>query len=94
MHRIADFLGIDVPAAQWNDVVDRCTFESMRENGEKIGPIEMRFEGGAKGFIFKGTNGRWRDELTLEEVARYQKRANECLPAEAVDWLENGRNPG
>jgi aryl sulfotransferase len=92
MHRIADFLDIEVPAAQWNDVVDRCTFEFMRENGEKIGPIEMRFEGGAKGFIFKGTNGRWRDVLTSEEVARYQKRASELLPADAVDWLENGRN--
>jgi aryl sulfotransferase len=94
MHRIADFLGIDVPASQWDDVVDRCTFESMRENGEKIGPIEMRFEGGAKGFIFKGTNGRWREELSSEEVARYEKRARECLPVEAVDWLERGRRSG
>jgi len=94
MHRVADFLGIDVPDALWDDVVERCTFESMRENGEQIGPIDTMFEGGAKGFIFKGTNGRWRDILTDDEVARYQKRASECLAVEAVEWLEHGRDPG
>lgn len=93
MHRIADFLGINVPEALWENVVDRCTFESMRESGDKVGPFDILFEGGVKGFIFKGTNGRWRDVLTSDEVARYQKCASECLPAEAVDWLELGRNP-
>ena len=83
-----------MPEAQWDDVVDRCTFETMRENGDKVGPFDMMFEGGAKGFIFKGTNGRWRDVLTSDEVARYQKRAAECLSSEALDWLEHGRNHG
>ncbi len=94
MHRIADFLGIEVPEALWDDVVHRCTFESMRENGEKVGPFDMMFEGGAKGFLFKGTNGRWRDVLTSDQVAAYEKRARECLPTEAVQWLEQGRHPG
>ena len=92
MRRIADFLGIDVPISLWDQVVDRCTFESMRENDEMLGPLDVMFEGGTKGFIFKGTNGRWRDVLTSDEVARYQKRACECLPAEAIDWLEHGRS--
>ena len=91
MHRIADFLAIDVPASQWDDVVHRCTFEAMRENGDKIGPLDTMFEGGVKGFVFKGTNGRWRDVLTSEEVARYQACAVGCLPIEAIDWLEQGR---
>lgn len=94
MHRIADFLEIDVPAALWDATVERCTFEFMRENGDKVGPFDMMFEGGAKGFIFKGTNGRWRDVLTSDELARYQKRASECLPDEAVEWLEHGRRSG
>jgi aryl sulfotransferase len=94
MRRIAKFLGIEVPEALWDDVVDRCTFESMRENGEKVGPFDMMFEGGAKGFLFKGTNGRWRDVLTSDQVAAYEKRARECLLTEAVQWLEQGRHPG
>lgn len=90
MRRIADFLGIDVPAPLWEKVVERCTFESMRENDDMLGPLDIMFEGGTKGFIFKGTNGRWRDVLTSDELAMYEKRARECLPAEAIDWLEHG----
>ncbi|HIK85342.1 MAG: sulfotransferase domain-containing protein, partial [Myxococcales bacterium] len=92
MRRIADFLDVDVPASLWETVVDRCTFESMRENDDMLGPLDIMFEGGTKGFIFKGTNGRWRDVLTSDEVARYQKRASGCLPAEAIEWLEHGRS--
>ena len=32
------------------------------------------FEGGAEGFIFKGTNGRWRDLLDADDLAAYQRR--------------------
>ena len=49
-------------------------------------------KGGAKGFIFKGTNGRWRDVLTADELAQYQRRATGFLPPEAMHWLEFGRN--
>jgi aryl sulfotransferase len=91
MRRIAAFLEIDVPESQWDGVVERCTFESMRGNADKVGSFDMMFEGGAQGFLFKGTNGRWRDVLTPEELARYQERAAACLPAEAVKWLEKGR---
>jgi aryl sulfotransferase len=93
MRRIADFLDISVPAAQWPAVVERCTFESMRERGStEIGPmLEMVFEGGAKGFLFKGTNGRWRDVLTQEELERYAKRVAEVMPPEAAAWMERGK---
>jgi aryl sulfotransferase len=66
----------------------------MREAGDKVGPFDMMFEGGAKGFIFKGTNGRWREVLSDDEVTRYQKRAAELLPPKAVEWLEHGRRAG
>jgi aryl sulfotransferase len=94
MHRIADFLEIEVPPALWDAAVERCTFESMRESGDALGPLDMMFEGGTKGFIFKGTNGRWRDVLTSDELARYQERLAECLPDDAIEWLEHGRRSG
>jgi len=92
MHRIAEFLGIDVPKALWDDVVDRCTFESMRTHSDKVGPFDLMFEGGADGFLFKGTNGRWRDVLTDDELTRYHAQARALLPADAVAWLEHGRH--
>jgi aryl sulfotransferase len=91
MRRIAAFLEIDVPDAAWPAVVERCTFESMRERGPEIGPFEVAFEGGAKSFLFKGTNGRWRDVLTADELEAYAKRVAAVLEPDAAAWLEHGR---
>jgi aryl sulfotransferase len=90
MRRIAAFLGIDVPTSNWPAVVERCTLESMRARGDEIGTFR-NFEGGAASFLFKGTNGRWRDVLTPAELAAYDKRVAELLPADAAAWLEGGR---
>jgi aryl sulfotransferase len=94
MRRIAGFLDIEVPEEKWPAVVERCTFESMRSRGGQIGEFERVFEGGAESFIFKGTNGRWRDVLTPEEVSAYRSRVAELLPPEGAAWLEEGRRGG
>jgi aryl sulfotransferase len=90
MRRIASFLGIDVPDAKWPDVVERCTFESMKARPDEIGPFEFVFKGGADSFLFKGTNGRWRDVLTQRELDVYAKHVEEHLPPDAAEWLEHG----
>ncbi len=91
MRRLAEWLGISVPDAKWPEVVARCTFENMRERGSEIGPFDVAFEGGAKGFIFKGTNGRWKDVLTRDELAAYTSRVTELAPPDAAAWIERGR---
>lgn len=90
MRRIAGFLGQAVPEELWPRVVERCTFESMRARGAEIAPFDFVFEGGAESFLFKGTNGRWRDVLTESELARYARRVAELLPPDAAAWLEHG----
>jgi len=92
MRRIADFLEISVPMGNWPAVVERCTFEAMRARGDEIGTFAL-FEGGAKSFLFKGTNGRWRDALTADEIATYAKRVAELMSPDAAGWLERGRRP-
>jgi len=90
MRRIAAFLGQEVPEDLWPSVVERCTFESMRARGNEIGPFELVFEGGTESFLYKGTNGRWRDVLTAEELELYRRRVAETLSPEAAAWLEHG----
>jgi aryl sulfotransferase len=90
MRRIADFLDIAVPETLWSKAVDRCTFESMREQEQQVGTFDA-FEGGIKGFIFKGTNGRWRDVLSAEELSAYERRVAELLPPAAAAWMAEGR---
>jgi aryl sulfotransferase len=89
MRRIAAFLELEPPASLWPAVVERCTFEAMRARPAEIGSF-WNFEGGAQSFLFKGTNGRWRDVLTPAEVSAYVRRVAEILPPDAADWLERG----
>jgi aryl sulfotransferase len=91
MRHIARFLGIDVPGALWPQAVQRCTFEAMREDTQRMGTFDA-FEGGLKGFIFQGTNGRWRDVLTAEELRSYDEKVGALLTPEAAAWMAEGRS--
>lgn len=91
MRRIADFIGAEVPDAAWPEVVDRCTFERMRDGEARMGAVDMVFKGGLKSFVFKGTNGRWRDVLTADELAAYDGRVAETLPPDCAAWMARGR---
>jgi aryl sulfotransferase len=90
MRRIASFLGIDIAVEQWPAVVQRCTFEAMKARPEEIGPFEYVFKGGTDSFLFKGTNGRWRDVLGPRELDLYARTVAERLTPEAATWLEQG----
>ena len=75
----------------WPAVVERCTFEAMREGERRLGKVDMIFEGGLKSFVFKGTNGRWCDVLTADELAAYERRVAAMLPPDCAAWLAAGR---
>jgi aryl sulfotransferase len=63
----------------------------MRAHAELAVPLGGAvWEGGAKTFIHKGTNGRWRDVLTEEDLANYESRALEELGLECAQWLASG----
>ena len=46
------------------------------------------WEGSAKSFIHKGTNGRCRDVLSEEESPNYKRNAEERLGAACAHWLK------
>lgn len=94
MRRVAEFLDIEIAESQWSEVVERCTFEGMRAAGQRIAHFEIGFEGGIEGFLFKGTNGRWRDELGEDDLAAYQRRVAATLPPDAAHWIEHGGHGG
>ncbi|CEL99325.1 unnamed protein product [Vitrella brassicaformis CCMP3155] len=94
MRRIAQFLQIPIDEAIFDKQVERCTFEWMKKNGDKMAPGGGAFWGkdakeGGKVFINKGTNGRWRDVLTPEQVAAYEAKAA-ALPESCGHWLATG----
>ena len=92
MRRIAEFLKIDVPAAAWPDLVEAASFEAMKRNSAQIGPAWDRgFTGGLNAFLAKGTNARWRDVLTPDDVTRFDERARRELSPGLGHWLKDGR---
>jgi len=54
--------------------------------GGEIADFDRVFIGGADTFLYKGTNGRWRDLLTAEEVAMFDEQSRRRLPADANTW--------
>ncbi len=89
--RIAEFLGIAVGPDRWPAVLEHCSFEYMKRNAARSAPLGRIFwDGGAETFIHKGTNGRWREVLSAEESAKYERMASEALGYEAAYRLANG----
>lgn len=89
IRRIADFLEIPVDPNNWDNIVEHCSFDYMKTNATKTVPLGGAFwDGGAASFIHKGSNGRWRDVLSAEDIRDYESKARAELPAECVAWLE------
>ncbi|MGI9399613.1 MAG: sulfotransferase domain-containing protein, partial [Rhizobiaceae bacterium] len=90
--RIAEFLEIEVEPENWPAILKHCSFDYMKANAEQATPLGGAvWEGGAKTFVHKGTNGRWQNELPDELSQAYEKMAVEKLGEECAAWLKTGK---
>ena len=94
IRRIAAFLDIPVREDRWEDILRHCSFDYMKEHGSPAVPLGGAFwDGGSKTFIHKGTNGRWRDTLSDEDIRRYEERARQELGDACAHWVASGELP-
>jgi aryl sulfotransferase len=93
MRRIARFLGISIDEAGWPTVIAHCEIDFMRKQAAKSEMLDWLFEGGGTEFIHKGTNGRWRDVLSAEEIAKADEAAAKHLTPDCAHWLATGELP-
>ncbi len=92
IRKIAKFLEIPINEEKWPAIVEHCSFDYMKENGAPAAPLGGAFwDGGAKTFIHKGTNGRWHNMLTEEDIAKYEAKALEELGEDCANWLATGK---
>ncbi len=90
VRRIADFLEIRPPADAWQAIIHNCTFAEMKKHGEELMPqVKMILKGGGDSFFYKGTNGRWREILSAEELRLYDTAADRELSPDCRKWLEH-----
>ena len=52
---------------------------------------DSTLKGGAQTFFNKGTNGRWHDVFSEEDLALYPLAVARELTPDCAAWLENGR---
>jgi aryl sulfotransferase len=91
MRKIADFLEIDIPDDRWPAILEHCSFDYMKAHAADIAPLGGAiFDGGGATFINRGVNGRWRDVLTAQDCADYERQALAELGPECAYWLATG----
>lgn len=91
IRRIAAFLDIAIDEKLLPKIVEHCTFDYMKTHAAEVAPRGgSNWKGGATTFINKGSNGRWRDSLSVDEVKAYEDRAMEELGPECATWLASG----
>ncbi len=91
IREIAGFLEIALDEANMDRIVRHCSFDYMKANATASVPLGGAFwEGGARTFIHKGTNGRWKDVLDPRISARFEARAREELGEDCARWLAGG----
>lgn len=90
--KIAEFLDIPLPSDGAARVAKGLTFSEVRKRVERFRSprYEEMFRDGARSFFFKGTNGRWRDVLTEEDLELYQEARKRELTDDCANWLEGG----
>ncbi len=90
--RIAAFLAIPLTQEALSTILPALSLEVMRDKAERLSPgMQAMWKDGAKTFFFKGTNGRWKDLFSTEELSLYDETAAKVLTPDCRAWLERGR---
>ena len=87
MRRVAGRLGIVVPASAWPDLVRAARFDAMRAHADTLAPDPADILVDHAKFFRRGTSGGGRALLTRAELAQYNARAAQLMPADLIDWL-------
>jgi aryl sulfotransferase len=93
VRKLAGFLEIEVPEHAWPDIIKHSSFDYVRSLATADPEQAPFLRGGGSTFINKGTNGRWRDVLTADDIVRYEAEAAKNLTPDAARWLATGELP-
>ena len=91
MRRIARILGIEVAGPLLAELAAAAGFENMKRNAAQFVPDPGRLAWKRdENFFAKGANAQWREVLTVTDLALYEARLAELLPADEAAWLQDG----
>lgn len=88
MRRIAHYLGIRVDATGWPELVASVIFDAMKRNAAQRAPEGNKdFWADPANFVHEGTNGRWKEVLSPEQIQRYETRLSELVEPSLQRWM-------
>jgi aryl sulfotransferase len=92
VRRVARFLEVDASDELIARTVDITTFANVKKLIDLVPPSDGPefFRGGLKTFFFKGSNERWREVLTDEDLALCEQAKQRVLSPDCAEWLERG----
>ncbi len=88
--RIARFIGVDPASLRMDAIVEHCSFGYMRGRAGQMAPFGGAHMTDPKAFFHKGPARDYHAELTPEQIARFDRKAQEKLGSAAARWLETG----
>jgi aryl sulfotransferase len=93
---VARHLGLSLNNREIEAVVRATTFGKLRQNAARSGPMtteraDLIWRGGLETFFFKGTNGRWREVLSAEELEMYEAAKRRVPMPDCAAYTEQGR---
>jgi aryl sulfotransferase len=92
IRRIADFLEIPLADSAFPSILQATGLHVMREREDRLSDqMRLGWKEGARTFFHKGTNGRWREVFSAEEMQMYEAKAAQVLTPDCRAWLEQGR---
>jgi len=92
MRRIAAYLGIEISEALWPALIDAAGFQAMKAQGDLLLPIAQRIlDQGSSRFFNSGTNGRWRDVFSPDDLAGYDHLVSTRFTPDVARWVAHGR---
>jgi aryl sulfotransferase len=91
MEYLAERLGVTRSRERLEELAPAASFTTMKEHAEAVAPnADQTFWRNTGDFFHTGTSGQWRDLITADDLARYEKRIHELCDPDLAYWLHNG----
>jgi hypothetical protein len=87
MRRIAERVGVTIDEERWPTLVDAARFDAMRARAADAVPERDGVIRSPERFFRRGVSGARFEELSADEIARYEARFAALVPSGLCAWL-------
>lgn len=88
---MAKALNVELSEELLTDMAIAADFDSMRSKADQFAPASGSGMWKTEtNFFANGSNAQWKEVLSEDDVAEFDKRLGELLSADEAHWLING----